>query len=257
MALLAKLSDAVNALVTARTEGPFLGDVEALCTGPEAEKARKARAAATAPWPVGEDAECRLADQTVAVIAAALAQAQTHRAPLEPPPGGTSLDPTLPAARQLVLDLEAALRRATAWSQDAAASTTRWVHRLRRAELQRLDEQLATPLATAAALATHRAAYAAETTRLAGQPDPEDPGHPFPLLLGHGAEIARVARWWTPPPPAPPPPLPAGFARVLVVTEFQDSVERWRHQRGCVVTLPEKDADEVVRKGWATEVVEA
>ena len=57
-----------------------------------------------------------------------------------------------------------------------------------------------------------------------------------------------------PPTPAPTPPPPPGSVRVQAIVEFQNAVERWRHQRGTVVCLPAAEAAQVIEKGWAVPV---
>jgi hypothetical protein len=41
---------------------------------------------------------------------------------------------------------------------------------------------------------------------------------------------------------------------VHTVVEFCDASERWRHQVGTIVTLPEGEARQVIEKGWAVPV---
>jgi hypothetical protein len=257
MAILDTLKNAVSEFIRGRKSGPFAPEVEAIRDGPEAKAARAKRETATTVWAVAEDDEVRLAGRTSAVVAQQLAEARPLASHLA---GMASNDPDLSAAQQLVGDLEKAAGVGAAWSAAAEGATLAWIHQTRRAGLIQLDTEYGKSLEQAATLARAREAYAAETSRLAGARDPQDPGHPFPLLLTHGEALARVACWWTPP-PAPGPPRPAGYVRVKVKTRFLDLAGGWHFSDYCGQALgpedlPDADVAEALRQGWV-ELVEA
>lgn len=154
-----------------------------------------------------------------------------------------SLDPVITAAER---DVAAAV--------DAAR---RSIFEERRQGLRALDESVLRSVEESVELARQRAAFAEETTHLAGTRDDSDRGALFPMLVGWAEPIERARKQLAGPAPkrAAPGPRPGATRVRVMIDKLFDSDWNAVRLKGDVVDLDSKDARHLIKEG-AVEVVE-